>query len=63
MCPLCTTTAVLTAATATTSASVIAAWGIDLSEPILARWQALKRWLLRQLRHESNTTVGARNEH
>jgi hypothetical protein len=63
MCPVCATTAALTAATATTSATVLAAWGIALSEPIVARWRALKRWLLRRLRHESNTTVGARNEH
>jgi hypothetical protein len=60
MCPLCTTTAALTAVTATTSASVIAAWGIDLSEPIIARWQALKRWLLRQLANDSNTSRSAR---
>ena len=44
MCPLCATTAVLTAATATATSTVIAIWGVDFCQPIIARLKAMKKW-------------------
>jgi hypothetical protein len=42
MCPLCATSAALTAAAATTTATAIGTLGFDLSRLFIARWQALK---------------------
>jgi hypothetical protein len=50
MCPLCTTSAVLTAAAATSTATAFATLGIDLTRLCLAGWQSLKAWFLRNLR-------------
>jgi hypothetical protein len=49
MCPLCATSAALTAAAATTTATAIGTLGFDLSRLFIARWQALKQWCLRCL--------------
>lgn len=49
MCPLCATSAALTAAAATTTATAIGTLGFDLSRLFIARWEALKTWLLRYL--------------
>jgi len=46
MCPLCTTTAALTAITATATTTVIATWSLDLGQMIMARFEALLNWLL-----------------
>ncbi len=55
MCPLCATSAALTAtaltaAAATTTATAVATLGVDLTRVFIARWHALKQWLLRNLR-------------
>ena len=50
MCPLCTTSAALTAAAATTTATAVATLGIDVIRLFMARWHSLKEWLLRNLR-------------
>jgi D-arabinose 1-dehydrogenase-like Zn-dependent alcohol dehydrogenase len=42
MCPLCATTAALTAATATASSTVIATWGGGLGRLLIARLRAAK---------------------
>jgi hypothetical protein len=47
MCPLCATTAALTAAMATVASTAIATWGLDLGELIMARCKSLIDWLLR----------------
>jgi hypothetical protein len=47
MCPLCATSAALTAAAATTTATAIGTLGFDLSRLFIARCQALKGWFLR----------------
>jgi hypothetical protein len=47
MCPLCTTSAVLTAAAATSAATAFATLGVDLSRLLFDRWQSLKAWFLR----------------
>jgi hypothetical protein len=49
MCPLCATSAALTAAAATTTATAIGTLGFDLSRLFIARREALKNWLLRNL--------------
>jgi hypothetical protein len=49
MCPLCATSAALTAAAATTTATAIGTLGFDLSRLFVARWEALKQWFLRYL--------------
>lgn len=49
MCPLCATSAALTAAAATTTATAIGTLGLDLSRLFGARWQVLKDWFLRYL--------------
>jgi len=49
MCPLCATSAALTAAAATTTATAIGTLGLDATRLFIARWQALKEWLLRHL--------------
>jgi hypothetical protein len=49
MCPLCATSAALTAAAATTTATAIGTLGFDLSRLFIARWETLKEWLLRYL--------------
>jgi hypothetical protein len=49
MCPLCATSAVLTAAAATTTATAIGTLGFDLSRVFVARFEALKEWYLRYL--------------
>jgi hypothetical protein len=56
MCPLCATSAILTAAAATTTATAIGTLSFDLSRLFIARCEALKEWFLRYL--ES----GKRNE-
>jgi hypothetical protein len=47
MCPLCVTSAALTAAAATTTATAIGTLGFDLSRLFIARWEALKQCYLR----------------
>lgn len=49
MCPLCATSAALTAAAATTTATAIGTLGFDLSRLFIARWESLKEWLLQYL--------------
>jgi hypothetical protein len=49
MCPLCATSAALTAAAATTTATAIGTLGFDLSRLFTARAKALKEWFLRYL--------------
>jgi hypothetical protein len=49
MCPLCATSAALTAAAATTTATAIGTLSFDLSRLMIARWEALKAWILRYL--------------
>jgi hypothetical protein len=49
MCTLCATSAALTAAAATTTATAIGTLGFDATRLLLARWEALKEWLLRYL--------------
>jgi hypothetical protein len=49
MCPLCATSAALTAAAATTTATAVGTLGFDLSRLFIARWEAIKQWLLRYL--------------
>ena len=49
MCPLCATSAVLTAAAATTTATAVGTLGFDASRLFMARWDALKQWFLRYL--------------
>jgi hypothetical protein len=50
MCPLCTTSAALTVAAATSTATAFASLGIDLARLCLTPWQSLKAWFLRNLR-------------
>jgi hypothetical protein len=47
MCPLCASSAALTAAAATTATAI--GMGFDLIRLFTARWQALKEWFLRSL--------------
>jgi hypothetical protein len=47
MCPLCATSAALTAAAATTTAAAIGTLGFDATRLFIARWDALKAWFLR----------------
>jgi hypothetical protein len=47
MCPVCATSAALTAAAATTTATAIGTLGVDASRLFIAHWEALKEWLLR----------------
>ena len=49
MCPLCATSAALTVAAATTTATAIGTLGFDLSRLFIARWQALKEWFFQYL--------------
>jgi hypothetical protein len=49
MCPLCATSAALTAAAATTTATAIGTLSFDLSRLLIARWETLKAWILRCL--------------
>jgi hypothetical protein len=49
MCPLCATSAALTAAAATTTAIAIGTLGFDLSRQFLARCRALRERLLRSM--------------
>jgi hypothetical protein len=49
MCPLCATSAVLTAAAATSTATAIGTLGFDLSQLFVARWEAIKEWILKYL--------------
>jgi hypothetical protein len=49
MCPLCTTSAALTAAAATTTATAIGTLGFDATQLFIARWHSLKEWLVRYL--------------
>jgi hypothetical protein len=50
MCPLCPTSAALTAAAAATTATAVATLGVDLTRLFVARWHSLKEWVLRNLR-------------
>jgi len=50
MCPLCPTSAALTAAAATTTATAVATLGVDLTRLFVAGWHSLKEWLLSNLR-------------
>jgi hypothetical protein len=50
MCPLCPTSAALTAAAATTTATAVATLGVDLTRLFVGRWHSLREWLLRNLR-------------
>lgn len=49
MCPLCATSAALTAAAATSTATAIGTLGFDLSRLFVERWEAIKEWILRYL--------------
>ena len=49
MCPECATSAVLTAAAATTTATAIGTLGFDTARLFIARWESLKEWFLRNL--------------
>ena len=49
MCPLCATSAALTAAAATTTATAVGTLGLDATRLLIARWEALKAWFLRYL--------------
>jgi hypothetical protein len=49
MCPVCATSAALTAAAATTTATAIGTLGFDLSRLFIARWEALKGWFFQYL--------------
>jgi hypothetical protein len=49
MCPLCATSAALTAAAATTTAIAIGTLGFDATQMLIARWHSLKEWLVRYL--------------
>ncbi len=49
MCPLCATSAALTAAAATTTATAVGTLGFDATRLVMARWEALKEWFLRHL--------------
>jgi hypothetical protein len=49
MCPLCATSAALTAAAATTTATAVGTLGFDLSRLFITRCEAIKQWLLRYL--------------
>ena len=49
MCPLCATSAALTAAAATTTATAVGTLGFDATRLFMARWDALKEWFLRYL--------------
>jgi hypothetical protein len=49
MCPLCATSAALTAAAATTTATAIGTLGFDATQMLIARWRSLKEWLVRYL--------------
>ncbi len=49
MCPLCATSAALTAAAATTTATAVGTLGLDLSRLFIARWETLKESWLRYL--------------
>jgi hypothetical protein len=49
MCPLCATSAALTAAAAATTATAIGTLGFDLGRLFIAGWQSLKEWILRSL--------------
>jgi hypothetical protein len=59
MCPLCATSAALTAAAATTTAAAIGTLGFDATRLLIARWEALKEWLLRYLASRK----GVQDEH
>jgi len=54
MCPLCATSAALTAAAATTTAIAIGTLGFDATRLLIARWQTLKDRFLRYLASEEN---------
>ena len=58
MCPFCTTTAVLTAASAATATTAIATLSIDLIRQVVA---AAKSLMERFRRHQSNPTRGVSN--
>jgi hypothetical protein len=49
MCPLCATSAALTAAAATSTATAIGTLGFDLSRLFVERWEAIKERFLRYL--------------
>jgi hypothetical protein len=49
MCPLCATSAALTAAAATTTATAIGTLGFDLSRLFMACWEAVKKRFLQCL--------------
>lgn len=49
MCPECATSAALTAAAATTTATAIGTLGFDTVRLFMERWESLKEWLLRYL--------------
>ncbi len=61
MCPLCATAASLTAATATATTAVIATWSLDLSQVIMARFEALVKWFLWSIGVQSGSK-GAQDE-
>jgi hypothetical protein len=49
MCPLCATSAALTAAAATSTATAIGTLGFDLSRLFVERWETIKERFLRYL--------------
>jgi hypothetical protein len=56
MCPLCATSAALTAAAATTTATAIGTLGFDATRLFIARWAALREWLRRHLESDKRLT-------
>jgi hypothetical protein len=63
MCPICATSAVLTAAAAATTATAIGTLSFDLSRLFIARWQALQEWLQRYLESGKTNSRGVQDEH
>jgi hypothetical protein len=50
MCPLCTTSAALTAAAAASTATAFATLGVELTRLFIERFQSLKAWFFRNRR-------------
>jgi hypothetical protein len=62
MCPLCATSAALTAAAATTTATAIGTLGFDATRLFIARWVALLEWFRRHLESGERNSTGVQDE-
>jgi hypothetical protein len=62
MCPLCATSAVLTAAAAATTAIAIGTLSFDLSQVFIARCEAIRDWFLRYLESGKRNSRGVQDE-